>query len=67
MAAAKSAAELCPAWTGEAPVPTRASTAIAPAIRVIYIEQDVHHRRTIRASGSDYGAVAGSGRMPVGP
>jgi len=29
-----------------------------------YIEQDAHYRRTIRTSGSDYGAVAGSGRCP---
>src|ERR1035437_5384539 len=53
------------AWTGEGARP-HTCTAIAPGIRLIYIEQDVHHWRTIRTSGSDHGAVAGSGRMPVG-
>src|SRR5450759_724978 len=66
LAPTKSAAELRSAWTAEGGRPY-AITAIAPAIRVIYIEQDVHHRRTIRASGSDHGAAAGPGRMPVGP
>src|SRR5208283_2513893 len=30
------------------------------------LEGHVHHRRTIRASGSDHGAAAGSGWMPLG-
>jgi uncharacterized protein YabN with tetrapyrrole methylase and pyrophosphatase domain len=42
----------------------KASPAIARSILLIYIEQDVYHRRTIRASGSDHGAVAGSGGCP---
>src|SRR5450631_1587357 len=65
MAPAKSAAELRSAWTGEGTRP-HTCTAIAPGIRLIYIEQDVYHRRTIRTSGSNHGKVAGSGRMPVG-
>src|SRR5260370_7718065 len=30
------------------------------------LEAHAHHRRTIRESGSDHGALAGSGGMPVG-
>src|SRR5260221_10490026 len=34
--------------------------------RSFTLDAHVYHRRTIRASGSDHGAVAGSGRMPMG-